>query len=313
MADTHPPICDYEGSDYDSSFWTVNRAYEDQVEAIALQRLLPKTGNLILELGAGAGRNTLRYSGFKQVVLLDYSLTQLQQAIERLGRNQRFIYVAADIYRLPFVEGLFDAATMIRALHHMAEPLKALRQIRNSLQPGAIFILEYANKHNLKAISRYLLKRQSWSPFSPDSVEFEKLNYDFHPRMVKTWLREAGFALQRQLAVSYFRLDVFKRKLPLEMLTKLDRWLQPTGNWFQLSPSMFTRSVAMGSTANAHAGTFFKCPACGSSDLKPHGPRIFCMACSRQWPIVDGIFDFRLKKQEVNSSRSPKNATGQIS
>jgi ubiquinone/menaquinone biosynthesis C-methylase UbiE len=297
VADNHPPICDYEGSTYDSNFWTVERAYEDQVEAIALQRLLPKTGNLLLELGAGAGRNTLRYTGFRQIVLLDYSVTQLQQAIDRLGRNQRFIYVAADIYRLPFVAGLFDAATMIRALHHMVQPLKALKQVRATLQPGATFILEYANKHNLKAILRYWLKRQTWSPFTNDSVEFEKLNFDFHPRMVKSWLTQAGFSLQRQLAVSYFRLGEFKQRLPLDVLIKLDRWLQPTGNWFQLSPSVFTRNTAVGNSSNALPGTFFKCPVCGSSDLKPHGPRIFCMACSRQWPIVDGIFDFRLKKQ----------------
>ncbi len=297
MADTHPPICDYEGSDYASKFWVGERAYEDQVEAIALQRLLPKGGNILLELGAGTGRNTLRYTGFKQIVLLDYSLTQLQQAIKQLGRNQRFIYVAADIYRLPFVNGLFDAATMIRALHHMAEPLKALKQVRSVLQPGAIFILEYANKRNLKAILRYLFKRQSWSPFSTDTVEFAELNYDFHPRMVKSWLKESGFALQKQLAVSYFRLELFKRKFSLDMLTRLDRWLQPTGNWLQLSPSIFTRNTAIGAGQKAMPGFFFKCPACGSLDLKPHGPRIFCMACSRQWPILDGIFDFRLKKQ----------------
>jgi ubiquinone/menaquinone biosynthesis C-methylase UbiE len=297
VADTSPPICDYEGSTYDATFWTPARAYEDQAEASALQRLLPKAGSLLLELGAGAGRNTLRYTGYKQIVLLDYSLTQLQKAIQRLGKNQRFIYVAADIYQLPFVAGLFDAATMIRALHHMAEPLAALKQLRTALQPGAIFILEYANKQNLKAILRYWLKRQSWSPFTNDSVEFEKLNYDFHPRMVKYWLKEAGFINQRQLAVSYFRLEFFKRKFPLDVLTRIDRWLQPTGNWFQLSPSVFTRNVAVGNSPKAQAGTFFKCPACGSIDLKPHGPRVFCMACSRQWPIVDGIFDFRIKPE----------------
>ncbi|MCH7662312.1 MAG: class I SAM-dependent methyltransferase [Chloroflexi bacterium] len=113
---TRPPVCDYEGSVYQASFWDQGgRQYEDAVEAIALKRLLPKSGNLLLEIGAGAGRNTPRYRGYDRIVLLDFSRTQLQQARARLGNSRRYIYVAADVYKMPFVAGLFDAATMIRA------------------------------------------------------------------------------------------------------------------------------------------------------------------------------------------------------
>lgn len=84
---TTPPVCDYEGSDYQTSFWDQGgRQYEDLAETIALKRLLPAQGKLLLELGAGAGRNTPRYKGFEQIVLLDYSRTQLQQARERMRR-----------------------------------------------------------------------------------------------------------------------------------------------------------------------------------------------------------------------------------
>ena len=34
----------------------------------------------------------VRKNGFKQVVLLDYSLTQLKQAMQRMGKNQTYIY-----------------------------------------------------------------------------------------------------------------------------------------------------------------------------------------------------------------------------
>jgi len=107
-----PPICNYEGSDYQTSFWEKGgRAYEDACEVSALKRLLPPKGDLMLELGAGAGRNTPRYAGYKRIVLLDYSRTQLEQAQERLGTSERFVYVAADIYKLPFVDGLFDSTS----------------------------------------------------------------------------------------------------------------------------------------------------------------------------------------------------------
>jgi SAM-dependent methyltransferase len=193
------------------------------------------------------------------------------------------------------VDGLFDAATMIRTLHHMTEPRAALQQIRRSMQPGGIFILEYANKQNLKAILRYFIRRQAWSPFTEESVEFEKLNFDFHPKAIRGWLNETGFNLQKQLAVSYFRLGLFKQNLPNSMLTKLETWLQPTGNFCQLSPSVFTRNQAIGDTPRAQAGTFFKCPVCKSYILKPHGFRLICTECSREWPIRDDIFDFRIE------------------
>ncbi len=189
---TTPPVCSYEGSDYQERFWDQgDRAYEDRVEAIALRRLLPAGGTRLLELGAGAGRNTPRYTGFEQVVLVDYSRTQLEQAQQRLGTGRRYIYVAADIYRLPFAPSAFPVATMIRTLHHMAEPQAALRQVRRSLAAGGAFVLEFANKRNLKSIARWVLRRQTWSPFDRAPVEFAELNFDFHPQAVADWLRAA--------------------------------------------------------------------------------------------------------------------------
>ena len=46
----------------------------------------------MLEIGAGAGRNTPRYQAYERVVLMDYSLTQMQQAQTRLGR-ERALYI----------------------------------------------------------------------------------------------------------------------------------------------------------------------------------------------------------------------------
>ncbi|HVN55273.1 MAG TPA: class I SAM-dependent methyltransferase [Anaerolineaceae bacterium] len=294
-----PPICDYENSDYQTSFWERGgREYEDAVEAVALRRLLPKSGALLLELGAGAGRNTPRYASYEHVVLLDYSRTQLEQAQQRLGRSPRYTYVAADIYRLPFNPGLFDAATMIRTLHHMADPRRALSQVRQALQPGAVFILEFANKQNLKAMLRYALRRQAWSPYSPEPVEFAPLNFDFHPATVRTWLRLEGFRLERQLSVSHYRMDFFKRYFPLGLLVWMDSLAQLTGDWWQVSPSVFVRAVAIGAEPASEGATpatgLFRCPACGQSlDSEEAEQDLTCSKCGRVWSCKDGIYDFR--------------------
>ncbi len=292
---TTPPVCNYEGSDYQISFWDQGgRQYEDRAEAIALQRLLPEHGELLLELGAGAGRNTPRYAGYERIVLLDYSRTQLEQARARLGDSARYVYVAADIYKLPFVDGLFDGATMIRTLHHMADAPKALAQVRGVLRPGAAFVLEYANKRNLKAMLRYGLRRQTWSPFTLEPVEFADLNFDFHPKAVQAWLAGLGFRQERMLTVSHFRIGLLKRLLPAGFLAALDGLLQPTGALFQITPSVFVRARAAGNTQVAASGAFFKCPECGQAPLEQHPEYVACPGCKRQYAFKDGIYDFRV-------------------
>jgi ubiquinone/menaquinone biosynthesis C-methylase UbiE len=289
-----PPVCDYNGSDYQTAFWEKGgRNYEDLVEGVALRRLLPKTGKILLEVGAGAGRNTPRYQGFNRVVLLDYSLTQLQQAQTRLGRSQRYTYVAANVYNLPFVEGLFDSATMIRTLHHMSDAPRALAQVRLVLQPGASFILEYANKHNLKAILRYLLRQQNWSPFTPEPVEFAALNFDFHPATVQSWLLENGFAIERQLTVSHFRMRLLKRTIPVKLLVAMDSLAQLTGNLWQFTPSVFIKARTQGHTSTAREGQFFRCLQCNSLDLTETSSKLVCGNCAREWQICDGIYNFK--------------------
>ena len=299
------PVCNYEGSDYQDSFWERGgRAYEDAAENVALRRLLPSGGRCLLELGAGAGRNTPRYNGFQQVVLLDYSMTQLQQAHARLGDSSpdsgtRYTYAAADIYHLPFVPGLFDAATMIRTLHHMVDPRRALEQVHETLGSGAVFILEYANKQNLKAVLRYLTRQQSWSPFSGEPVEFAALNFDFHPATVRAWLQLCGFVVERQLTVSHYRIGLLKRLVPLGLLVWMDSMASLTGNLWQLSPSVFVRSSVAGQPPAGESspwerGEFFSCPACGAN-LPDTPPELTCPSCGRSYPVVDGIYDLRAK------------------
>ena len=289
-----PPVCNYEGSDYQTRFWEQGgRAYEDACEAVALKRLLPATGRHLLELGAGAGRNTPRYAGYRKITLLDYSRTQLEQARSKLGSSERYRYVAADIYRLPFAAGVFDGATMIRTLHHMAEPEMALAQVRHVLEPGAAFILEYANKRNLKSMLRYLAGKQKWSPYRREAVEYLPLNFDFHPAAVRKWMHGAGFTIDRTLTVSHLRIGFLKRILPTDLLVGLDSLFSLTGNWWQLTPSVFLKSTVSAEGHPATGGEFFACPAC-AAPLEDTPPLLHCTQCGNEYPVIDGIYDFRL-------------------
>lgn len=294
MTTNSRPVCDYEDSNYQSEFWgTGEREYEDRAEQIALKAFLPKSGQLFLELGAGAGRQTPLLSAFDHVVLLDYSRTQLQQARARLGGSDRYTFVAADVYQLPFVPGVFDGAMMVRVMHHLVDAPAALKEIRAVMAPGSTFILEFANKRNWKAIFRYLLRRQAWNPFTPEPVEFVKLNFDFHPRTMRQWLAEAGFKVERQRTVSHYRLGLLKRWVPSSALAAVDGLMQPTGDWMQFTPSVFVKCTVSGALL-ANGGlppAIFRCPVC-KGELDGDGEVLACSQ-NHRWGYRDGVYDFK--------------------
>jgi SAM-dependent methyltransferase len=236
---------------------------------------------------------TIRYRGFRQIVLLDYSRTQLEQAKASLGESDRYLYVVGDVYRLPFAPALFDTTTMIRTLHHMSDPLRALRQVRYTMDNGGVFVLEYANKRNLKAIARWALRRQKWNPFDHEPIEFVELNYNFHPLAVGDWLSQAGFEISRVLSVSHFRLGLLKKIIPLGLLVAFDALLQGTGKWFQLTPSVFLSAEAVDEGEVAPEGAFWRCPICGSFEIERTEAGMRCGGCSRVWPFREGIYDFK--------------------
>jgi hypothetical protein len=76
-----------------------------------------------------------------------------------------------------------------------------------------------------------------------------------------------------------------------------DSLLQLTGNWVQLSPSVFARCAAQGKKPVSEAGQFFRCLECGGVHLVEGLDYLECQACGKHWPVRSGIYDFR----EINA------------
>ncbi|HEX2620007.1 MAG TPA: class I SAM-dependent methyltransferase, partial [Phototrophicaceae bacterium] len=237
---------------------------------------------------------TDEYHQYKQVVLLDYSFTNLMDAQAQLGKSDRYIYVAADAYKLPFRPGIFDGASMVRVLHHMSDVPAVLAQVRRVMVTNGVFILEHANKQNLKAMVRYALKRQTWDPYDHTPVEFVELNFDFHPYYVADELRRAKFKLEQRIPVSFFRVETLKKVVPLSLLVGLDRMLQHTGMLY--TPSIFTRNTAQGDAPDnlniTDLDSLFVCPESGTP-LKREGDTLYSRQSGLRYAIRDGIYDFK--------------------
>lgn len=287
-----PSIIDYEGSRYRTDFWEgQGREYEDLAERAALRRLLPPQGETLLEAGAGFGRLASLYDGYRRIILVDYSLSLLQEARQLWGHDERFVFVAASIYDMPFVDNLLDALVMVRVMHHLQAPALALAEIARIVQGGKVFVLEYANKRNLKSLARYALRRQTWSPFDLQPYEFVRLNYDFHPAWMERQLRQAGFGKEGELAISSFRLPALKSRVPAPWLARLDGVLAGPGAALKLTPSLLVR--CRNQKPPGPRPGLFRCPTCGSADLSPVDPGLRCQGCGAGWPRVDGVYDFR--------------------
>jgi SAM-dependent methyltransferase len=247
-------------------------------------------------VGAGFGRLTDEYQGYGQVVVLDYSLSQLQYAQAHYGRSDRYVYVAADAYNLPFRAGVFDGASMIRVIHHMRDPNAILAGVRRVLAPQATFILEHANKRNLKAILRHAAGQQDWNPYTLAQHEFVELNIDFHPKDMLNKLRANDFATVRRLPVSFFRLGLLKRTVPTDVLAGLDGVLQHSTLF--ITPSIFIQNVAIGDTPdattidNANPDALFVAPQTHNR-LKRDGDTLLDTVSGERWAIRDGIYDFK--------------------
>jgi SAM-dependent methyltransferase len=296
-----PPVIDYEGSGYRTDFWEgQGRNYEDATERLALQRLLPPHGRRIAEIGAGFGRLADLYLGYDQIVLVDYSRTLLHEAVARWGDDERFVFVAGNLYQLPLAQGSLDTLVMVRVMHHLADVPRALSEIYRVLHRDSTAVLEYANKRNLKAVARWLLGRQSWSPMDPAPVEFVKLNFDFHPAWMWDQLTQAHLAVRRQWAVSHFRMPLVKRLAPATWLARADGWLYAAGGRYPLAPSIFVQVHAFGqdpapSPQLDGLADLFACPVCrGDRTLAlVADDRIECRTCQTQFARRDGVWDFK--------------------
>lgn len=296
------PVIDYEGSQYRSDFWEgQGRQYEDAAERLALQQLLPAQGGRIAEIGAGFGRLADLYGGYDQVLLFDYSRTLLEEAAREWGKDPRFVFVAGNLYSLPLASGCLDSLVMVRVMHHVADVSAALAQLRRVVHRHGVGVLEYANKRNLKAILRWMLRRQSWSPWQRDPVEFVELNFDFHPEWMGQQLRTAGWRVDRRCAVSHFRLPQLKERVAPARLAAWDSQIFGLGGTYPLAPSVFVKVTPVQGEPRAPIGTgedalvqLLRCPSCSAeSFVRLENDRIECGQCCRHFARRAGVWDLK--------------------
>lgn len=293
MSEKNVPIMDYEGSRWREEFWR-GREYEDAVERNAIQALLPPTGKRLVEIGAGFGRLADLYRGYAQVILLDYARSMLKDARERLGNDARFIFVAADLYNLPFAENALDTALTIRVLHHVANIPNAFAEIARATRPQGTYLTDFANKRHLKALVKYHLgKTNGMNPYALEPYEFVKLNFDYHPQYIRENLERVGFEIRVTRGVSIFRIGALKRFAPTSLLVSLDANLQSPISALQITPSIFFKTESAKNGEPRLNENLWRCVKCGAEKISVDGATMQCAACGAKFFQTDGIWELK--------------------
>jgi ubiquinone/menaquinone biosynthesis C-methylase UbiE len=102
--------------------------------------LLHKNAKL-LDVGCGPGTITRGLAARvapAEAVGVDRAAAQLEIARTAPGHPQNLRYLDASVYALPFADGYFDAVFGHALFEHLAEPVRAARELRRVLRPGGV-------------------------------------------------------------------------------------------------------------------------------------------------------------------------------
>jgi len=135
-------------------------------------------GMAVGDLACGAGNVAEAIAPFvSRVIAVDASETMIEAARARLARSDNVEIRRGNLEALPMEDACLDAALIVLALHHVAEPSRVFLEARRILRPGGRLLLVDMAAHDREEFRRRL--GHVW--------------LGFHEEQILGFLSEAGF------------------------------------------------------------------------------------------------------------------------
>jgi ubiquinone/menaquinone biosynthesis C-methylase UbiE len=184
--------------------WTDWQASQDvllaPVSQILIERIAPKAGDRIVDVGCGCGATSIALAGRVApdgfVLGVDISAPMLERARQLAPERLPLDFVQADATVYPFEPGRFDLLVSRFGVMFFAEPVVSFANLRKALGPKAraVFACWREPKENpwmmapLQAVYRHVPRLPQAGPEDPGAFAFAS------EVRVKRILSEAGYA-----------------------------------------------------------------------------------------------------------------------
>jgi len=184
--------------------WTDRQAAQDlllaPVSHILVDRIGPKPGDRIIDVGCGCGATSIALAGRVApdgfVLGVDISAPMLERARQLAPRGLPLDFVQADATVYPFEAGSFDLLVSRFGVMFFAEPVVSFANLRGAMRPKGrvVFACWREPKENpwmmapLQAVYRHVPRLPQLGPDDPGPFAFAS------EERVNRILREAGYA-----------------------------------------------------------------------------------------------------------------------
>jgi arsenite methyltransferase len=151
--------------------------FTEALRRAVLEQAQPQPWMRAADVGAGTGFLAAGLAPLvAEVHCLDASPAMLARARENLSGVPNVRYHVAEGTQLPLADGSMDLAVANMYLHHIPEPLLALREMARILRPGGQLVLSDMDEH-----------QEAWM-----RAEMADVWLGFARQQVQAWLMEAG-------------------------------------------------------------------------------------------------------------------------
>ncbi|MEM0133799.1 MAG: class I SAM-dependent methyltransferase [Thermoplasmatales archaeon] len=291
--------------DYESSQFTIREKHEDLLERKLISRNLTD-GFIAVDLGGGYGRLTdLLLHHFKYVVLIDYSLRNMERAVKDLD-SERVLFMLADIRNPPILNGSVDFIMSIRVMHHYPD-LDFLGFITNKLRKGGSLLFN-ANNLSSPMFVLHMMKslitngKVGLNLFNPvtqgisDSATRREVYFMKYRNLIDSIPKTCH--VERIIGAGMFHnsmIEAVADSLDVERLTEMELHLSEVIKCAKLYPDVFlllTNEVEFSIPPLSDPLDVVRCVVCGNR-LKHDGSTVICENCGKDYRYKGGILDMR--------------------